>query len=450
MISQEELKLVFGLVRIKSISTQEEYLGEMVRARDYLKKIFEDLGTCLPAGRFEVEYLKGEKHDLVLATRIEDPKLPTVLIYGHYDVQPPEPIDEWQSPPFEPEIREGMIYGRGTTDNKCQLMTHVLAVKRMIEKDGRLPVNIKFLIEGEEEVGSVSIEKIVAEHGDKMRGDYLIVSDLDMADDGRPAITVGLKGIVYVEVYLKTAKHDLHSGVYGGVAENPAIVMAGVLTKLKDEEGKVLIPGFYDGVVGLSDEEKADYQKMEPTEEALREEGVTVLGGGEKNFGINERRWARPTLDVNGWLSGYIGEGAKTIIPAETRVKLSMRLVPNQEPEKIAKLTEDYIRTLVPEGSILEVKVLAKCWPYKADTSLPIFGVAKEVMERAFGKKTVYIGCGGSIGFVPVVAKKLGVPVLLLGLGLPGDNMHAPNERFKLENMDKGIEAFGELYGKIK
>jgi len=412
----------------------------MEKARRYLVDLFKSLG-------FKTKILKGKKHDAVFAELTTNDLRPTVLIYGHYDVQPPEPMDEWKTPPFEPTIKGDEIYARGSMDNKGQHMIHIMTVKKLLEEKKKLPVNFKFIIEGEEEVGSTSIETFAKKYSKNLlKCDYLMVSDTGMRK-GQPSIDIGLRGLVYTEVSLQTASHDLHSGEYGGIAENPANLLAHLISKLKDESGKVLIPHFYDNVAKLSKRQLQEIKKITKAKEDLIKEGELLgVGGGEERYSFGERKWTQPTLDVNGIWSGYMGEGSKTIIPAKASAKISMRLVPYQDNDKIYTLFEKYVKTLVPKFVKLEVIRHADCLPYIAPTNDPVFDLMKQSLKKYFGKEPIFKRVSGSIGFVPIMAKALNVPCLMVGFALPGDNAHAPNEHFSLTNYYKGIEVMEDFY----
>lgn len=437
MNDKSKIELLKKFLEIKSVSSQNEFNSEMETARHFLAKIFTDNG-------FKTKILKGEMHDLVYAEKFIGKDKPTVLIYGHYDVMPVDPIDEWKTNPFTPTIKDGKIFARGTSDDKGQIMANIIAGLE------ELPVNLKYVVEGEEEVGSISIEKIAEKYSDLLSCDYMIVSDSEMLEDGTPTIDINLRGLTYMEITLRSALHDLHSGSYGGVAENPAIILSRIISKLKSDNGKVLIPGFYDDVVLPNPKERNDFESVPVSKSSLKNEGeFYVIGGGENKFSLNIRRWARPTLDVNGLTSGYQGDGSKTIIPAKASAKISMRLVPNQDPEDIAKKFTKYVKSLVPKGMIIEVQNLSGTLAYKAPTSDPVFGLAKKCLTKSFGKEAIYDGVGGSIGFVPIVAKKLNVPCLLIGFGKPSDNIHAPNEHIDLNSFLNGIKAITELLNNI-
>lgn len=419
----------------------------MQEARHFLVDLFRQMG-------FKTKILKGKKHDAVFAS-LDSPKQKrrraTVLIYGHYDVQPPEPIEEWKTPPFEPTIKGGKIFGRGTADNKGQHMIQIMAIKKLLAEGKKLPINFKFIIEGEEEIGSISIEDLAQKYSKNLfKCDYLMVSDTGMPKKGQPAIDTGLRGLLYTEVLIQTAKHDLHSGTFGGVAENPTILLARLIAKLKGEDGKISIPGFYDDVqIPKKDELKKIRKNLKNAKELIREGELFGLGGGEGKYALNERKWIRPTLDVNGIWGGYTEEGEKTIIPYKASAKISMRLVPNQHPDKIFHKFEKYARTLVPEFAKVEVTRLADCLPYYAPTSHPVFNLMNQSLKKVYGREAIFKRIGGSIGFVPIMANALKVPVLMVGFELPGSNLHAPNEWLSLENYYKGIDVMTDFYQKL-
>jgi acetylornithine deacetylase/succinyl-diaminopimelate desuccinylase-like protein len=444
-MENKDLKILFSFLKIKSISAQKEYRSEMAKARDFLFEIFKKNG-------FKTKILKGSVHDLVYAEKIVDLEKPTVLIYGHYDVQPPDPINEWKTDPFSPVIKNGNIFARGTSDDKGQIMANIIAGLRLVNKYKKsLPVNLKYIIEGEEEVGSISIPEIAKKYSKNLlKCDYLLVSDSEMIEKNKPAIDISLRGLSYMEVKLRSADHDLHSGSYGGIAENPAIVLSRIITELKGKDGRILIPGFYDDVIKPTSSEALDFAKVKTSANKLKEEGeFYVIGGGENNYSLNDRRWTRPTLDVNGIGSGYQEEGSKTIIPASAFAKISMRLVPNQTPERVSGLFEKYLQKIVPEGIKLTVITHSGAYPYKAPTDDAVFSLAKTCLTKAFGGKATFNGVGGSIGFVPIVANTLNVPCIMIGYGLPTDNIHAPNEHISMDGFLNGANAATSLLENI-
>lgn len=447
-MDQELLSPLLDVLKIPSVSTLPEHESDMAKCRDFLISQFKALG-------FSTQILPGLKHPAVFASSTEasaKADQPTVLIYGHYDVQPPDPADQWRTPPFEPTIRDGQIFARGATDNKGQFMVHVMAAKTLVEKFGsNLLLNIKFLIEGEEEIGSPSIAGLAHKYAGLLKADYLVVSDTEMPSPGQPAIHTSLRGLLYTEIRLTTADSDAHSGQFGGVIENPAILLSRLVSQLKDSSNKVRIPGFYTAVASPTPEELADYQKTQPqVSNILHESTGYHIGGGESRYSLNERRWSRPTLDVNGLLAGFTGEGSKTIIPATAMAKISMRLVPDQDPDDIFKKFSAFAKSLVPKGVKLEIIRHADCLPYKAPTNHPVFNLAKKCLTKAFGKHTVFFATGGSIGAIPILTSALkNIPCLMLAMGNADDNLHAPNEHFSLVNYTKGIAAMTDFYTQL-
>jgi acetylornithine deacetylase/succinyl-diaminopimelate desuccinylase-like protein len=403
----------------------------------------------LEAGLQTAEVLPTGGHPVVLGEWRGAEGAPTLLVYGHYDVQPPEPLDEWQTPPFEPTVRDGKLFARGSVDDKGQLYLHLKAVEAHIATRGTLPVNVIFLIEGEEEIGSEHLESFLVENRERLKCDAVMISDTSMFAPGLPSITVGLRGLAYMEVRVQGPATDLHSGAYGGAVVNPANALAGMLARLHDEQGRVTIPGFYDEVRKLTEEERKAIAALPFEEETLREEvGAPVLRG-EEGFGALERIWARPTLDVNGLLSGYTGEGAKTVLPARAMAKVSMRLVPDQDHREIERRFTEYVRSLAPAGVAVELEALHGGQPWLVDPTEPIFAAAARALRGAFGRDPVFIREGGSIPIVQAFQQTFGAPVLLLGFGLPGENAHAPNEWISLENFAKGTEAVALLYDEL-
>ncbi|MGH2625544.1 MAG: dipeptidase, partial [Anaerolineales bacterium] len=371
---------------------------------------------------------------------------PTLLIYGHYDVQPVDPIDLWESGPFEPTIRDGQIYARGAVDDKGQVLVHLKAAEAHVKASGRLPVNLKFLIEGEEEVGSEDLDPFIHEHRDMLRADAVVISDTSMFDRDLPTITYGLRGLAYFQIDVEGPNTDLHSGSFGGAVANPAAVLAKMLTDLKDSRGRVAVPGFYDDVVPVSEEERRAYRQL-PFDEARYMKGLGVAElSGEEGYSTLERVWARPTFEVNGLLSGFTGAGAKTVLPARAMAKVSMRLVANQDPEKIAGLFERHLRALAPPSVRVKLSRMHGGRPCLVPMGHPAVQAAARALEKGFGRAPVYIREGGSIPVVATFAEVLKVPTVLVGFGLPDENAHAPNERFDLSNFRRGIVSIAHLY----
>jgi acetylornithine deacetylase/succinyl-diaminopimelate desuccinylase-like protein len=432
-------------LRIPSISAKSEHRDDTARAAEWLA------GRMRAVGLQTVDVIATAGNPVVVGEWRGAPQgAPTLLVYGHYDVQPPEPLDEWNSPPFEPVVKDGRIYARGSVDDKGQVYLHLKAVEAHLAENGSLPVNVVFLIEGEEEVGSPNLGKFLQEHVERLRCDAVMISDTTMFAPGLPSITVGLRGLAYMEVRVQGPATDLHSGAYGGAVVNPALALARILSQLHDEQGRIAIPGFYDKVRELTREQRDAIAALPFEEEGLRKEVGAPALGGEKGFGSVERIWARPTLDVNGLLSGYTGEGAKTVLPARAMAKVSMRLVPNQDYREIERIFIDHVKSLAPEGVTVEVEALHGGQPWFAEPEGRVFDAAKRALARAYGKDPVMIREGGSIPIVQSFQETLGAPVVLIGFGLPGENAHAPNEWMSVDNFHQGAEAIAALYEELR
>lgn len=423
-------------LKIPSISTLPEHKADMERAAAYVKSALERAGV----GRTEL--IHRATHPLVYGEWLGAPGKPTLLLYGHYDVQPPDPLEEWISPPFEPEIRDGNIYARGATDDKGQTWILVKAAEWLMRRDGRLPVNVRFLIEGEEESGGEAVARYVAERPPQLEADAAVICDSEMFAPGLPSICTGLRGIVYGELQVEGARQDLHSGVYGGVAPNPLMAVAEILTALKDRDGHILIPGFYDRVVEPAPAEKEAWAQLpfDEREYLEKEIGAKELTG-EPGFTVFERTWARPTLEVHGVRGGFTGEGAKTVIPARAVAKISMRLVPEQRPEEAVEQLKQAIDKATPRGVRVEFRLLHAAAASLVDPDNRFVKEAAAALEEVFGKKTVFIRSGGSIPIVGLFDQHLRIPSVLIGFGLPDDNLHAPNEKFHVPNFCAGIDA---------
>ncbi len=428
------LSELFELLRIPSISSDSSKKEDIVKTAEFIKARFEEIGVD------SAEICETAGNPIVYAEKIIDPSLPTVLVYGHYDVQPVDPIELWDSPPFEPEIRDGKIYARGSADDKGQFYAHVKALDAM-SKLGLNYCNVKFMIEGEEEVGSDNLGIFVKENKEKLKADMILISDTSMLSMEHPSITVGLKGLSYLEVEVTGPNRDLHSGTYGGAVGNPINILCKMIASLQDENNRITIPGFYDKVVELSEEERAKLNESPFDEEEFKKELEVDALAGEAGYTALEQLGIRPTLDVNGIWGGYTGEGAKTVLPSKAHAKISMRLVPNQTSEEITKLfTEHFINIAPPQ---VKVKVTPHHGGEPAVT--PIDSVAFKAAENAYlegwGKKPIPTRDGGSIPIVALFEKELGLNSLLLGLGLDSDAIHSPNESFGVENYLKGIET---------
>jgi succinyl-diaminopimelate desuccinylase len=395
------------------------------------------------------ELIETAGHPLVYAQTPAVPGAPVALVYGHYDVQPPEPLDEWITPPFEPTVRDGNIYARGATDDKGQMLTHVKSVEAWSETSGELPIQVKFLIEGEEEVGSEHLTPFVRQNRAKLACDAVIISDSCQFAPGVPAITYGLRGIAYFELRLRGPKQDLHSGTFGGAVTNPAHALVELAAALKDKDGRIQVPGFYDDVIPLTERERAEFRALPTTDaEFMQQIGATGLSG-EKGFTSLERRWARPTLDINGLTSGYQGEGAKTVLPARASAKFSFRLVPNQEPAKIAASLRRFLEDRLPPGIQMELIDHHGAPGVLISLDSPYIRAGAAAIEAGFGRPPVFIREGGSIPIVTTFARELGADVLLLGWGQNDDNTHSPNEKFSLDDYHRGTLASAYLWPEL-
>ncbi len=423
------------LLRLPSVSTDASKKAEIVRTAEWMK------ARLLSAGCTTAEVIATDGHPIVYGEWLGAPGKPTLLVYGHYDVQPAEPLDKWISPPFEPTIRDGRIYARGASDDKGQVVIHINALEAHLKTHGSVPVNLKFLIEGEEEIGSPSLPAFVAANQQRLRCDAVVVSDTAMFSKDQPSITYGLRGLVYLQVDLFGTHGDLHSGSFGGAVVNPAMALAWLLGKLKDEKGKIKVPGFYDNVVKLTAAERRAFKSLKHSDAKFKRDLGAPELFGEAGFTTLERIWARPTLDINGLWAGFTGQGAKTVIPAEAHAKLSMRLVPNQTPAEITKKVTQAIKKLAPKSVRVEVQNLHGGDGWLAPTEHPALAAASRAVKQAFGKTPVFVREGGSIPIVANFARVLKVPCVLLGVGLNDDNLHAPNEKLDLDNFHKGIEA---------
>jgi acetylornithine deacetylase/succinyl-diaminopimelate desuccinylase-like protein len=428
------LEELFELIRIPSVSAKEENKPDMLRAVNYLKD------ALLAAGADKAEICSTDGHPVLYAEKFISPGLPTILVYGHYDVQPAEPMELWNTPPFEPVIKDGKIWGRGADDDKGQLYMHVKAFELMVNTH-TLPCNVKFMVEGEEEVGSVSLEKFCSENKKMLAADVILISDTTMVSLDLPSITSGLRGLSYMQVEITGPDHDLHSGLYGGAVINPCNVLCDMIASLKDNNNRVTIPGFYDDVAECSHDERVEMAKRPFSRgEFMRSVGVDALGG-ENDFTDLERIGIRPTLDVNGIWGGYTGEGAKTILPSKASAKISMRLVPNQEAVKIAGLFEKHFLSIAPAGVRVKAEYLHGGEAYVSPLNTPEYKAAEMAVEKTLDKKPIPVRSGGSIPIVATFEKVLGIKSILLGFGLNSDAIHSPNENYPVVNFLKGIET---------
>ena len=438
----EELKT---FLRIPSVSTLPDHFADVRRAAQF---VAESMQT---AGLENIEIIPTAKHPLVYADWLHAPGKPTVLCYGHYDVQPPDPLEEWITPPFEPTVRDGNLYARGSADDKGQMYMHIKAVEALLAVNSTLPVNLKFLIEGEEEVGGESIAKFVAENPAKLKADVALVSDTELFAEGLPTLCVGLRGLIYTEIEARGPSRDLHSGMYGGAAPNAVFGLVELLAKLKDSNGVIQIPGMYDDVEPPTAAEKHSWANLPFDEKDFlkHEVGATRLTG-EPGYSVFERTWARPTLEVHGIAGGFTGTGSKTVIPAKATAKVSMRLVPKQDPDKIVAAFNDWIRENTPKGIVIEVRVLNAGPAILVNPDHRAIAVAAQAFADIMDKETVFVRSGGSIPIVGDFARNLRIPTILMGFGLPDDGLHSPNEKYRIENYFLGIMTiahFFERYG---
>lgn len=430
---------LFGLIRIPSVSSDKKYKDDMLKAAEYWRNII------ISAGADRAVIMGTDGNPVVYGEKIIDTNKPTILIYGHYDVMPPDPIDKWLSQPFEPEIRDGKIYARGADDDKGQAFMHAKAFEYLVKND-LLPCNIKFMIEGEEEVGSPSLKKFCKDHKETLKADFILVSDTGMIAEDIPSLTVGLRGISYIEIEVTGPNKDLHSGIFGGAVANPANVLAKLISELKDDNNKITIPGFYDDVLELTDSERTELNKAPfDLDEYKNLIGITDIDG-EKGYTTLERTGIRPTLDVNGIWGGYIGEGAKTVIPSKASAKISMRLVPNQDNVKISNLIKSHLEKSAPQSVKVEVKLLHGGQGYVSPTNTKEYTAAAKAMEQVYNKKPIPVRSGGSIPIISTFEEVLGIKSLLMGFGLESDAIHSPNENFPLHSFYKGIETIIVFY----
>ncbi|MEW4451939.1 dipeptidase [Bremerella sp. JC817] len=430
------------LLRIPSVSTDSRHKGDVKAAAEWVADRFRELN-------FETQVIPTEGHPIVFAQSPPVPGKPVALVYGHYDVQPPEPLELWTTPPFEPTVRDGNIVARGATDDKGQMLTHVLGAMAWMKSVGELPIQVKFLIEGEEEIGSASLGPFIEQNKELLANDVVVISDCSQFGPGQPAITYGLKGIAYFELKLTGPNRDLHSGTFGGSVRNPANTLCTMLGSLVDEHGWIHIPGFYDDVKPLTGDERENFAELPFDEESFKKQlGIDAVHG-EEGYTTLERRWARPTLDINGLTSGYQGEGAKTVLPGVASAKFSCRLVPDQCPDKIAAALREHLTKICPPGMKMELTAHHGSPGFVVSTDSPYIQAAKDAIEQGFGNAPVLIREGGSIPIVANFAEQLKSDVLLLGWGLDDDNTHSPNEKFNLGDFQRGIEASALLWAEI-
>ncbi|MEO8097051.1 MAG: dipeptidase [Acidobacteriota bacterium] len=440
------LEELLAFLRIPSVSTNPEHTADVRRAAEFVAD------SMRKAGLENVEVIQTKGHPLVYADWLHAAGKPTVLCYGHYDVQPPDPLEEWVTPPFEPTIRNGNIYARGATDDKGQVYMHIKAVESLFATHGKLPINVKFIIEGEEECGGEAISDFLPKNVARLKADVALVSDTELYAEGLPTLCVGLRGLVYTEIEARGPMRDLHSGVYGGAAPNAIFGLVELLAKLKDANGHIQIPGIYDDVTPPTPEEKHSWSSLPFDEEEYRktEVGSTQLTG-EPGFSVMERTWARPTLEVHGIVGGYMSPGAKTVIPAKATAKVSIRLVPDQKPEKVVAAYKKFVADNTPAGIQTEVRILSASAANSVNPDHPAIAIAARAMTEVWGRETVFTRGGGSIPIVGDFLKTLGIPTILMGFSNPDDGLHSPNEKYPVANYYAGIVTiahFFEEYGR--
>ncbi len=427
----EELK---ALLRIPSVSADSIHQKDMLVCAEAVKK------SLLDAGATKAEIYPTQGHPVVFAEKIVDSSLPTVLVYGHYDVQPADPLELWHTPPFEPTIKDGMIFARGSADDKGQFFMHVKALEIM-NQSGTLACNIKFIIEGEEEIGSPNLGEFVTSHKELLQADVILISDTSMISLETPSIEIGVRGLAYIQVEITGPNRDLHSGVYGGAVANPVTTLARMIASCHDENNHITIPGFYDDVVESSAEDRKKMASAPFDEkEYMKDLGVKALWG-EKGYSTNERTGIRPTLELNGIWGGYQGEGSKTVLPSKASAKISARLVPNQRSGKIGELLLDYFRKIAPAGVTVNAFELHGGEPYMTPLDSQAYIAAEKAIEASFGKKPVPQRGGGSIPICSLLENELGIKIVFMGFGLDSDNLHSPNEKYNIANFYKGIET---------
>ncbi|MDZ5472803.1 dipeptidase [Bacillus sp. 31A1R] len=432
---ENHLKELFEFLAIPSISALPDYSGEVKRAADWTADALRRIGM----ENVEVYPTKG--HPVVYGEWLKAEGKPTVMIYGHYDVQPVDPLELWETPPFEANIRDEKIFARGASDDKGQTFMHIKAIEAILQTTGTLPVNFKFCIEGEEEIGSPNLPAFVEENKELLASDVIVISDTSLLDKGKPAICYGLRGLCGIQIDVKGAVSDLHSGLYGGAVQNPIHALVVIVNSFHNEDGVITVEGFYDDVEAITEDEKKAFAALPTTDEQLLEQlGLKELHG-EQGFTTLERLYVRPTLEVNGIYGGFQGEGIKTVIPKEASAKITCRLVPNQNPDVIADLLQKHVQERVPAGVEVNVSLFDKGHPYVTPFNHPAIQAAGRAYEKVYNVPTAYTRGGGSIPIVAAFDQILGLPVVLMGFGLPTENFHAPNEHFHIENFDKGMET---------
>ncbi len=437
------LNEMLDLLRIPSVSAKKEHKDDMIRCAEAVQK------SLLASGCDKAEVMPTAGHPVVYGEKMVNPSLPTVLVYGHYDVQPPEPLELWHSGPFDPVIKDGKVFARGSADDKGQFYMHIKALE-ILTQTNSMSTNIKFLIEGEEEVGSPNLGAFVAKHKDMLKADVILISDSSMLSMENPSLDTGVRGLSYIEVEVTGANRDLHSGTYGGAVANPITILAQMIASCHDENNHITIPGFYDDVVVATEEERALLNKAPYDEAAYKEDlGVKELWG-EKGYSTYERTGIRPTLEVNGIWGGYTGEGAKTVLPSKAYAKISARLVPNQSSKKITDILLNYFKSIAPPSVEVKAELHHGGEPYMTPIDSKGYQAAAKAVEATFGKAPIPVRGGGSIPICSILEKELGIKIVFMGFGLDNDNLHSPNEKYNLENYYKGIETipyFHQFFG---
>lgn len=435
------LEELLEFLRIPSISTLPERKQDVARAAEFVRD------SLVKAGLENVTLIATAKHPLVYGEWLRAPGKPTVLCYGHYDVQPPDPLEQWTSPPFEPRMEDGNIYARGASDDKGQMYMHIKAAETLrAVGGGQLPVNVKFLLEGEEEIGGESISKYVTEHADRLAADVALVSDTELFADGVPTLCIGLRGLIYMEIEATGPARDLHSGMYGGAAPNAVYGLVQLLARAKDEDGRILIPGIYDGVTPPAPAETESWKRLPFSEKEFLENEVGASSlTGEPEQTVLSRMWARPTFEVHGIAGGFTGAGSKTVIPAKALAKVSVRVVPNQDPQHLIDSIRKWMAENTPLGIKTELRVLGAGPANSVNPNHPAIQVAAKAFGEAMGRETVFVRSGGSIPIVGEFAAHLGMPTVLMGFGLPDDGLHSPNEKFRISNFYAGIETISKF-----
>ncbi|WKA52992.1 dipeptidase [Planococcus liqunii] len=435
---EEHLEELKAFLRIPSISSLSEHKDDVRKGAEWLRDAMEK------AGLENAKVFETEGHPVVYADWLHAEGKPTVLVYGHYDVQPVDPLNLWETPPFDPQVRDNKLYARGASDDKGQTFMHVKAVEALLQLNGELPVNIKFIVEGEEEIGSPTLPKYVEQNKEQLKADLIVISDTGMQGPGRPAVCYGLRGLAGIQIDVKGPKGDLHSGLYGGAVQNPLHAIVEILQSFRDKEGVIQVEGFYEDVLEVSDEERAEFAALEFNLEKEKQDLGITDDFGEKGYSFVERTWIRPTLEINGITGGFSGEGIKTVLPAEASAKITCRLVPDQDPDDIVAKLRAHVEANKPAGVTVEISDFDKGQPFLTPYDHPAIQAAGRSYEKVYNVKTAFTRMGGSVPIVAVFDQVLGLPVVLMGFGLSSENFHAPNEHFHLENFDKGLRVISD------